>query len=188
MKSKAISLLLGICLAASLASAATIERSTIADNQLKIQGTFSLPVKSVSLGSTTLTVVSSSTTEIVATVSPLPPIGTYRLAVHDASSNNVGSVTVSADTLAGYANSNGTIYSGSGFTVIRNEAGNYKVSWVAGTFQCCGALPVLYARSTFGNTTGNIQFITFNGDGSGSFGLDFAGVDTNFVFSMTQIY
>jgi hypothetical protein len=188
MKRKAITLIFGLCLAASLASAATIEGSTIANNQITISGSFALPIISVTLGTSSLTVVSSSSTQVVATVSPLPHVGTYRLVVHDNAGSNISTATVSPITLTGYVNSNGTVNSGTGFTVTLVETGTYKVSWPAGTFQCCGPLPSFYANNTFGQPIGNIQYVSFSGDGSGSFGITFNGVDTFFNFSMTQTF
>jgi len=189
MKIKAMSLLLGICLAASAASAASVQSATIAGNQLTIKGTFALPIQSVRLGSSNLTLASSSTTQIVAPLSPIPTIGTYKLSVHDAAGISATSVAVSEKILEGWVNSNGTISSGAGFTVVRNTAGNYTVSWPAGTlYQCCGVLPVVLVRSTWGNSLGNIQYLYHNGNGSGTFTVDFGGVDTYFVFNMTQTY
>jgi hypothetical protein len=173
----------------SLVSAAEVKSATISGNQLTISGTFVLPIKSVELGSTNLTLISETTSEVVAQLSPIPPIGMYYIAVKDAKGSSQSSMQVQAKTLEGWVNSDGAIGSGSGFTVTRNSAGNYTVSWPAGTlYQCCGTLPPVVVRSTWGNALGNIQYIYHYGDGAGTFTVDFGGVDTYFIFSMTQTY
>ncbi len=73
------------CLAvllSAVASASTINSTTISGTQLTITGTgFSGTPLTVKFNGTSIPVISSSATQIVATLDPVPPPGSYRLTV-----------------------------------------------------------------------------------------------------------
>jgi hypothetical protein len=63
------------------AFAVVINGTTVAGNQITITGTGFTGTLTVALAGTKLAVVSSTATQIVATMNPVPPAGTYRLVV-----------------------------------------------------------------------------------------------------------
>jgi hypothetical protein len=84
-------------LLAAVASASVINSTTISGTQLTIIGSgFSgTPVK-VTFNGQNIPIASSSSTQIVATVSPVPTFGTYRLLVKAGTSSTTAYVTVPA--------------------------------------------------------------------------------------------
>lgn len=93
----AISVWVLLVLLAAVASASVINSTTISGNQLTITGAgFSgTPVK-VTFNGQSIPIVSSSATQIVATVSPAPGFGTYRLVVKAGTITTTAYVTVPA--------------------------------------------------------------------------------------------
>jgi hypothetical protein len=82
---------------AVLAATPTVNSSTIAGNQLTITGTgFSGTPLKVTFNGQSTSIVSSSSTQIVATVNPVPAYGSYRLVVKAGSSSTTAYVTVPA--------------------------------------------------------------------------------------------
>jgi hypothetical protein len=82
---------------ATFASAAVINSTTVAGNQLTITGTgFSGTPLTVTFNGQQLTLVSSTPTQIVATLNPVPPPGTYRLVVRAGKPAATSYVAISA--------------------------------------------------------------------------------------------
>ena len=81
----------------AFANAAVINGTTVAGNQLTITGTgFSGTPLTVILNAQTLTVVSSTSTHIVATLAPIPAPGSYRLVVKAGSASATSYVAIPA--------------------------------------------------------------------------------------------
>ncbi len=68
------------------------------------------------------------------------------------------------------------IYAGSGFTIVRNSAGNYTITFPAGTWSC---YPIATFQPFFGGHQASIQ--SANNDGT-VWTVDFGGQDTTFDF------
>jgi hypothetical protein len=83
--------------------------------------------------------------------------------------------------LAGIVKSDGTIHSGTGFSVVRNSTGNYTVNVPAPTFaHQINVVPVVTAL--FNRVTPLISGYNLNADGSLSMTIDLGGVDSYFAF------
>jgi hypothetical protein len=197
LSAKLVTALLALTLFTQLAKAVssdvnsvTIDALTIAANQLTLRGTFGSGVINVLLGSTPLPVVSSSSTQIVAGLSPVPAIGTYRLTLTIGNKTTTAYASVSAKILEGIVNADGAVGSGNGFSVVHAFSGNYRINFPTGTFQIGSpyVFPTLVVAPLFSLATANITFYVINGDQSGSFIVDFAGTDTVFSFNLTQTY
>jgi hypothetical protein len=174
------------------ANTIAIDSITIASNQLTLSGAFGLGTATVVLGSSPLPVVSSSQSQVVATLNPVPHIGTYTVALTVGNKTAVGVATVAARTLGGLVGTDGSI-SGTGFSASHAFAGNYRVTFPPGTFQIGSpyVFPPVLVTPLFAAGAPNVPNVTayfINGDQSGSFVVDFSGVDTAFSFSLTQTY
>jgi hypothetical protein len=171
----------------------TVYSASITGNTITIKGDFvvySAGDCEVALNNVALRVTSCTSSQMVAQLQTMPPVGTYELWTYDDYGDGYTEVTVSPKIVEGWVNSNGTVGSGSGFMVKRNSVGNYTVSWSPNTFFAgSGSIaPPVLVRSTYGNSLGNIWYIWYAGDGSGNFTVDFGGVDTYFNFNLTQTY
>ncbi len=81
------------------ASAATINSTTVLGNQVTIGGTGFIGTLSVMLNNQRLTIVSSTTTQIVANMNPVFAAGAYRLVVKAGSTSATSSVTIPASSI-----------------------------------------------------------------------------------------
>lgn len=168
----------------------TIDAVKIAANQVIVDGNLGTGSVTVSFGSSALQIVSSSSTRIVATLNPVPPIGSYRVAVTVGNKSATAYATVADKILTGTVNANGSYAAGSPFTVVHNYAGNYTIMFPAGTFQIGSpyVFPILSVKPMFGTAAANVTGYLIAGDQSGGFALDFAGIDTLFQFTVVQTY
>lgn len=83
----------------------------------------------------------------------------------------------------GFVDPDGSIFTGSGFTVTRNHAGNYTINFPAGSFT---AFPITTFQSYWYTATPTAGGIVLNSDGSASMTVDFGGIDTYFMFQANQ--
>jgi hypothetical protein len=181
----------GVREASAAGNSISIDAVFLGGNQLRLRGDFGNGSSvTVLLASTPLVVVNASAPEIVATVNPVPPVGTYRVDVTVDNKNAFAYVTVSAKILQGFVNVDGSIAPGSAFTAVHTASGHYRIEFPAGTFQI-GApynFPVLTVHPVFGTTPANVTVYAINGDQSGRFEVDFGGIDTLFSFTVVQTY
>jgi hypothetical protein len=85
--------------------------------------------------------------------------------------------------LAGIVLADGTKGEGSGFTVTRNNPGNYTVAWPTGTFSNF-SVPVV--TSVQNHIAPDIQSYAI-ASSAGTFTVDFGGIDTSFTFAVIQV-
>jgi hypothetical protein len=86
--------LLFIALTTSIASAITINSTTVSGNQLTIGGAGFNGQLGVSLNGQKLTIVSNTSSQIVATMNPVPGPGSYRLVVKAGNNSTFAYVTL----------------------------------------------------------------------------------------------
>ena len=181
----------GIREANAAGNSISIDAMFLGGNQLRLRGDFGTASKiTVLLASTPLVVVSASAPEIVATLNPVPPLGTYRVDVTVDNKTAFAYLTVSPKILQGFVNVDGSVAPGSAFTAVHTSSGHYRIEFPAGTFQI-GApynFPVLTVHPVFGTTPANVTVYAINGDQSGRFEVDFGGIDTLFSFTVVQTY
>jgi hypothetical protein len=85
--------------------------------------------------------------------------------------------------LAGIVKNDGSIHSGTGFSVVHNSTGNYTVNVPAPTFvHQINVVPMV--TPLFNRITPLISGYNLNGDGSLSMTIDFNGVDSYFAFAL----
>jgi hypothetical protein len=177
---------------AATTNTVTIESATIAANELTLTGDFGTGAVSMLLAAQSLPIVSSSPTEIVATLNPVPAVGTYRVLLQVGNKSATAYASVSPKIIQGFVNPDGSVSPGtsSPITVVHAFAGNYRVEFPAGTFQIGSPYlaPVLAVKPLFGLAPANVVYYFINGDQSGSFIVDFGGIDTLFTFTMIQTY
>lgn len=173
----------------------SIESLKIAANQLTIDGEFETGSVTVRFGSRSLPIVAKSSTQIVATLNPVPAIGTYRVTVTDGKESATADATITPKILVGKVEADGSYVAGSGYTVVHPFAGRYSVTFPAGTFQVGNpyVFPALLVKSIFGTSNGtplvaNVFYYIIRGDQSGQFDVDFASLDAPFFFTITQTY
>jgi hypothetical protein len=171
------------------ANTIAVDSITIAANQLTLKGVFGLGAATVLLGANSLPVVSSSSSEVVATLNPVPHIGTYRVTLTVGNKSATVFAAVSAKILEGLVGADGSI-SGSGFAASHPFAGHYQVTFPAGTFQIGSpyVFPPVLVTPLFSAAIPNVTSYFIHGDQSGVFDVDFAGIDTAFSFNLTQTY
>jgi len=176
--------------AGAAANSVTIDSATIAANHLTLKGDFGTGTVSVLLASAFLPVVSSNPTQIVATLNPVPPVGTYRVSLQVDNKSATAFASVSPTILQGFVDNDGSVSSSEGVTVVHAFTGNYRINFPAGTFQIGSPylFPVLAVKPLFGLTPANVVLYVINGDQSGRFIVDFGGVDTLFTFTLIQTY
>jgi hypothetical protein len=173
------------------ANTIAIDSVTIATNQLTLQGTFGSGAVTVFLGSKSLPVVSSSPSQIVAAINPIPHIGTYSLTLMVGNKTATISAGVSAKTLEGIVFGDGSVVgTPNGFVVTHAFTGHYRINFPAGTFQIGSpyVFPPALVTPLFAAGSPNINYYVIYGDQSGVFEVDFGGVDTAFSFNLTQTY
>jgi hypothetical protein len=85
---------LALALLSATAFATTINSTTVSGNQLTIGGVGFNGSPTVTLNGKMLTIVSSTSTQIVATINPVPPTGSYRLTVKSGKASAFAYVTV----------------------------------------------------------------------------------------------
>jgi hypothetical protein len=173
------------------ANTIAIDSVTIAANQLTFQGTFGSGAVTVLLGSKSLPIVSSSPSQIVAVLNPIPHIGTYSLTLMVGNKTATISAGVSAKTLEGIVFADGSVVgTPSGFVVTHAFTGHYRINFPAGTFQIGSpyVFPPALVTPLFAAGSPNINYYVVYGDQSGLFEVDFGGVDTAFSFNLTQTY
>jgi len=171
------------------ANTIAVDSVTIAANQLTLKGAFGSGTATVLLGSSSLPVVSSFPGEVVATLNPIPRIGTYRVTLTVGNKSATVFAAVSAKILEGLVGADGSV-SGSGFAASHPYPGHYQVTFPAGTFQIGSpyVFPPVLVTPLFSATTPNVTFYVINGDQSGVFAIDFSATDTAFSFNLTQTY
>ena len=171
------------------ANSIAVDSVTIAANRLTLRGPFGPGTATVLLGSNSLAVISSSPSQVVATLNPIPPIGTYRVTLTVGNKSATVFVAVAAKILEGIVGADGST-AGPGFAVSHPFAGNYHVTFPPGTFQIGSpyVFPPVLVTPLFSAAIPNITYYFINGDQSGVFVVDFAGIDTAFSFNLTQTY
>jgi len=170
----------------------TIDSVTIAANQLILTGDFGTGAVTVLLASQSLPIVSSNPIEIVATLNPVPSVGTYRVFLQVDNKTATAYASVSPKILQGFVNPDGSVSPGtsSPVTVVHAFAGNYEVEFPEGTFQIGSPylFPVLAVKPLYGLAPANVTTYFITAKQAGAFIVDFGGVDTLFTFTMIQTY
>jgi hypothetical protein len=172
------------------ANTIAIDSVTIAANQLILQGPFGPGTATVVLASKSLSILASSPSQVVAALNPVPHIGTYTVILTVGNKTATTFVSVTAKTLEGIINFDGSVGSGTGFSATHVYAGHYRVTFPSGTFQIGSpyVFPPVLVTPLFSAPAPDVNYYVINGDQSGVFEVDFGGVDTAFSFNLTQIY
>lgn len=154
----AVLIICGAIVLSGPALAATINSTTALGNQVTIGGTGFTGTLSVTLNNQQLTIVSSTSTKIVATMNPVFAAGSYRLVLKTGSTSTTGSVTIPPSSVVvaqcPEASANGT---GDIYTVYLlgdqpcNQGSNYPP--YAGVPFPAGMLSNLRVKGQFTGTT-----------------------------------
>ncbi len=122
---------LALALLSAAAFATTINSAIVSGNQLTIGGVGFNGSLTVTLNGQKLAVASSTSTQIVATMNPVPPVGSYRLTVKSGKASTFAYVTVppSAAIVAQDAFANQTQATSGTFTSTTD--GIFRVSYYA---------------------------------------------------------
>src|SRR4029453_17248670 len=116
------------------ANTIAVDSLTIAANQMSLKGEFGLGATKVLLGSNELPVVSGSPGQVVATLNPIAPIGTYRVTLIVGNKPATVFAAISPNCLHGLVGADGSV-AGTGFAASHPYAGTYHVTFPPGTFQ-----------------------------------------------------
>jgi hypothetical protein len=140
MQKQAMIVLLILIELCGFASATTIYSTTVSGNQLTIGGVGFSGTLTVALNNQKLTIVSSTPTQIAATMNPVPAPGSYRLVVKAGTVSTFAYVTISSEPVIvaqlSFVNQSQPI-NGTLFTPATN--GVFRISSYANTTQCCQA-------------------------------------------------
>jgi len=163
--------------ASSFASAAVINGTTIAGAQLTITGSgFTGTPLAVTLDGTKLSVVSSTSTQIIATLNPIPSPGTYRLVVKAGIASTFSYVAISAaPNIVAQVSLTGQTGSIPATTLLTPQAnGLYRVSWVVVVTTASSTGSVISGQLTLADDSGPAGCYPFvtptSGTSTGSYG------------------